>query len=458
MDSEVLPKPLLSRLSTAADEIGKQSDFRVISHYDADGISAAGVVCNTLLRGGNRFQTSLLKSLEASMIKDLGTQGCGVMILCDMGSSCLRELEEVGPKVIVLDHHKPLGDSERVIHINPHLVGIDGMTGASASAMAMLLAITVDQANWDLLPVAFAGIVGDRQHIRGVSGVNAYLLQEGQSRKLVDIRPGSLLPEGRVKEGLVKSVDPYIIGLSGDEGGVKALLAEAGVGEDAMLADLSDTQRRRLSSLVALQLAKHGCAAPGMEELITDRYYFPSWKMYADDLAQLLNACGRTDQEGEGLALVLGDRRARETAQKLREEYQRAILEGMSLVLQKGVQKKDHIQYFYNDRPSLSGVLSGLIMQFIGDCDKPTIALAEAQDKMRVSSRGNFRMLEKGVDLAEALRQAAQAVGGVGGGHAVASGATLPEGKETEFLSKLDEIVGAQKRKKAAEADQVKAA
>jgi RecJ-like exonuclease len=41
-------------------------------------------------------------------------------------------------------------------------------------------------------------------------------------------------------------------------------------------------------------------------------------------------------------------------------------------------------------------------------------------------------------------------VGGVGGGHAVASGATIPKGKETEFLAKLDSIVGEQKAEKAA--------
>jgi single-stranded-DNA-specific exonuclease len=369
-------------------------------------------------------------------------------------SALLRELEAIQAQVVVIDHHQPLSDSEKVIHINPHLVGIDGMTSASASAMAMLLATTMNHGNWDLLPIAFAGLVGDRQHIRGLSGVNGYLLQEGLARKLVEVQPGSLLPEGRLKDGLVKTFDPYIVGLSGDEAAVTALLAEAAVPEDAMLTDLNDAQKRRLASLVALRLAEAGCAAPGMEEVITDRYYFPGWKMYADDLAQLLNACGRTDQEGEGLALVLGDRRARETAQGLREEYQRNVLEGMALVMKKGVVQKDSIQYFFNDRPSLSGVLSGLVMQFVGNCDKPTIGLAETGDKVRASSRGNFRMLEKGVDLAAGLREAAQSVGGVGGGHAVASGATVPKGREEEFLSKLDAIIGDQRRKRSSAQDQ----
>jgi len=42
------------------------------------------------------------------------------------------------------------------------------------------------------------------------------------------------------------------------------------------------------------------------------------------------------------------------------------------------------------------------------------------------------------------IREASEEVGGTGGGHNVASGATIPRGKEEAFLSKVDEIVGAQ--------------
>jgi single-stranded-DNA-specific exonuclease len=59
-------------------------------------------------------------------------------------------------------------------------------------------------------------------------------------------------------------------------------------------------------------------------------------------------------------------------------------------------------------------------------------------------------LLEKGVDLSAALREAASSVGGQGGGHAVASGATIAKGKEEAFLVKLDEIIGRQRAAKAA--------
>jgi RecJ-like exonuclease len=69
-------------------------------------------------------------------------------------------------------------------------------------------------------------------------------------------------------------------------------------------------------------------------------------------------------------------------------------------------------------------------------------------DSARVSSRATFDILARGVDLSVGLREASFAVGGVGGGHAIASGATIPKGKEGEFLQKLNELIGAQKMKK----------
>jgi single-stranded-DNA-specific exonuclease len=448
MEGEGLPKPFFSLLSQAAEEVSRHSEVRVLTHYDADGISSAGIIANALLRKGIRFQLTLSKSLEAETI-DLVSQGAKCLILADMGSSFLKELEQLGASVIVLDHHVPVGSSEKVIHINPHLFGMDGMTSGCAGAVSMMFALAMDEGNWDLLPIAFAGIVGDRQHIRGLSGINKWLLEGGMSRRVLELRPGSLLPEGKLADELSGGIEPYIIGVSGSLEGAMSLLKEAGIPEDASFVQLNETERRKLTSLVALRLIGQGCTTPSMEEQITDRYFFSSWETTADDLAQLLNACGRTDQEGIGVAITLKDAKARQSAEKLRTGYRESVLAAMNEIVSHGVSKKQNLQYFISTNPSLSGVLAGLTMQFVGESDKPTIALSMHGDKVRISSRANFRLVEKGVDLAVALREAASSVGGQGGGHAVASGATIAKGKEEAFLQKLDEIIGQQRTAKA---------
>jgi single-stranded DNA-specific DHH superfamily exonuclease len=109
-----------------------------------------------------------------------------------------------------------------------------------------------------------------------------------------------------------------------------------------------------------------------------------------------------------------------------------------------GPSTKAHIQHFTTASPTLAGSLCGVAMQYIFDQEKPTLALAALGGTIKVSSRGTDYLIAKGLDLAVALREAAGAVGGNGGGHNIAAGATLPEGSEGKFLSLVDEIVGKQ--------------
>jgi single-stranded DNA-specific DHH superfamily exonuclease len=68
---------------------------------------------------------------------------------------------------------------------------------------------------------------------------------------------------------------------------------------------------------------------------------------------------------------------------------------------------------------------------------------------VKISARGNKLLISAGLDLSVALRKAAEAVGGVGGGHSIASGASIPPGSEERFLAIVDEIVGEQIKGKA---------
>ncbi len=442
-----LPDKLLSRISIAKEELERSSEVRVISHYDADGISSAGVLCNALLRAGKGFHATLVKGLTDELIQEAAA-GCDCLILSDMGSAHLDALEATGCRTIVLDHHAPLRDSEKVVHINPHLVDIDGMTSASASAMCMLFAVNLDERNWDLLHIAFAGIVGDRQAIRGLSGINQWLFEEGSKRGMVESVPGSLLPAGKLLDGLYASTDPYVRGVSGSLEGAKAFLEEANIDVNSSSRDLDEGQSRKLSSLLALRLVEQGVPLATMAEVVHERYFFPRAGMEAGELASLLDACGRSGNEGMGLALTLGDKGALEGARKLRAEHVDGVMAGLDGIARDGVAKKDNIQYFYNERQGMSGILSGVTMQYLGDRDKATIALSQSDGKFKISSRGTFELLDQGVDLAVALRECASKVGGFGGGHRIAAGATVPEGREDEFLDELDRMIGEQKAQK----------
>ncbi len=445
MDASVLPENLLLRFSLAAAAVRECTEARVFSHNDADGIGAASVLTSMLVRAGKGAQTTNLKSFDLPTIQASLVKGVDLLIVADMGSSSLTALESLGTKVIVLDHHRPEKDSERVLHLNPSVLKVDGARYACASTLSMLLAVTVDENNWDLLPLAFAGMVGDRQHLQGLIGVNAHLYNEGSKRTLVQEKKGSLLPPGPVGEGLMRTTHPFIRGVSGDPQGIARLLQEANVRAESTWDGLDEGGRRRLSSLISLRLLEQGCSLGSLEDELAPDYFFPQDNSRAYQLTRLINACGRVDETALGLAMLLGVKEAKERAEALVKEYDEMLLNAAKRTAERGLSKEIAIQHFESPHKEVSSELCGLVMQWVGDQDKATICLTRMDKEFKVSSRGTRMLVDKdGLDLSVAMRDAAATVGGVGGGHNIASGATIPLGKDIDFLQALDAIIAKQ--------------
>ncbi|HOE52309.1 MAG TPA: DHH family phosphoesterase [Methanomassiliicoccales archaeon] len=445
MDGSVLPEPLLLRFSSAAAAVRDCTEARVFSHNDADGICTAGVLTSMLMRADKGVQTTMLKGLDLDAIRSGLVPGIDLLIVADMGSSALASLEGLGTKVVVLDHHRPERDSDALVHLNPSVLKVDGARYACASTLSMLLAVTVDERNWDLLPIAFAGMVGDRQHLQGLMGVNAHLFSEAIKKGLIQERKGTLLPPGPIGEGLRRSPHPFIRGVSGDPQGIAMLLQEARVRPDTTWEGLDEADRRRLSSLVALRLLEQGCSLGGLEEELAPDYSFPQDGLRASQLTRLVNACGRKEETALGLAMLLGEKDARERAEALLKDYEEMLLGALKRTAERGLSKLRAVQHFESPYREVSSELCGLVMQWVGDQDKATVCLTRMDMEIKVSARGTRRLVdERGLDLSVAMRDAAASVGGVGGGHNIAAGATIPLGKDIDFLQALDSIVARQ--------------
>ncbi|MDR0198353.1 MAG: DHH family phosphoesterase, partial [Methanomassiliicoccaceae archaeon] len=157
MDDRVLK--LFSHLSYAADIVRSHDDVHIFSHHDADGISAAIILAKTLMRMGKGFKLTLLSTLNDATVNEVNDCGAKCMIIADMGASYLHVLDHINADVIVLDHHKGDTSPKNVYYANPHSFGIDGQDGGCGASVAMLFSVAVDSGNWDLVQVAFAGIV-----------------------------------------------------------------------------------------------------------------------------------------------------------------------------------------------------------------------------------------------------------------------------------------------------------
>jgi single-stranded-DNA-specific exonuclease len=217
-----------------------------------------------------------------------------------------------------------------------------------------------------------------------------------------------------------------------------------GLDPEATVRHLSATDRRTLTSALAVRLLEQGAAPEALEVLVEDRYWIEPDQMYAQDLEALVNSCDRLGQEGLGMAVCMGDREALGRAEKLLGDYTAKVLGILVGLETKGLFAKKHIQFFYTDSASLAGSIAGTGMLFFFDQSKATVGLSVLDGITKVSARGTRALIAAGVDLAVALREAAVAVDGNGGGHDIASGATVPKGKEDKFLTLVDEAVGRQ--------------
>lgn len=431
----------MKRLDKAAEAIARSilrcESMRVISHNDADGISSAGLVCNALKRAGIPFHATLLNRLDESIAKDLQ----GSVVFCDMGSGKPELISLVKGECFVLDHHRPVGTLS-CHHLNPHLFGIDGAFELSAAGTAYSVVRQMGE-NADLAGQAIVGALGDRQ---AMIGANRAILDEAVAAGAVAVRPGLKMSEdGPVEEAFEHSVEP-LLDFTGDPEKTRKFLADLSIKGDLDLQALGGGDLARLCNALTLKLLTQGSFAADsvIGEIIRLKHEVVE---NALEMVKLLNACGNRDVPGLGLTLCLRDKSALEEARRLAAEYRGHILSEIRALREQNKVMKN-LRYLRLESMEAGAVVAGLGIRYLYT-DLPLITLNHKDDVVKISARGNKLLTARGLDLSVALRRAAEAVGGAGGGHTIASGASIPPGTEEKFLAMVDEIVEGQLKGRA---------
>lgn len=163
----------------------------------------------------------------------------------------------------------------------------------------------------------------------------------------------------------------------------------------------------------------------------------------AKEFSTMLNSCGRYDRADIGLLLAKGNREdALKQAKELRRGHRKNLVESMNMVEELGVKEEETIYWFNAGnmiRDTVIGTVAGMYLKTIGG-KKPILAFAEGDgDNVKVSIRGTQELVERGMDLSQVMKDACLVVGGDGGGHSIAAGATIKKGKEMEFLRAVED-------------------
>jgi len=485
MAGDRLLKGIPDELQASADRAAKTLlDARhvfVATHIDADGVAAASIAMSALERRGMQAEVGYFKKLDDEAIAGIRKKTLGVAWYTDLGSGSLSKIE--GQPAVVSDHHvldphavigsmkgqAKLTDFSSVLHVNPQLHGYSGATDLSGAGSTFLVALSMDSRNRDLAPLAVLGAVGDLQDQKTtrLEGLNRSVLELAVSDGSVDAHQ-DIRYFGRetrpVQKLLEYSSDPFLPGITGNEQGALGFLLELGIelkdGERwRTWTELEQAERDEVIEALRQHLTKTRRRPDAAARLVGEVYVLakeePGTPLRdAKEFATLLNACGRHGKAEVGMRICRGDRGdILSEGLALLRDHRSALSQALGLAKEKGITRMRNIQYFDAGdeiEDTIIGTVAGMVLNNGGsDRSAPMVAFAESLEhsdvpKLKASARATQDLVSRGVDLSAAMRSAAEKVGGVGGGHNIAAGATIPADRKKDFLSLLDNIVETQ--------------
>src|SRR6058998_607302 len=260
-------------------------------------------------------------------------------------------------------------------------------------------------------------------------------------------------------EAIASSSSPFIKGLSGSKDAALAALIKAGIRmkESAKwrtLAELSSEEKKRVTEVVASFLAPAGGGgAEVIGALVGDIYTLGMEDAFtplrdAREFATLLNSCGRMGKPGLGLSICVGDRSdSLREGMRLLSEYRAEINKSVQGILSDSgrVEIREDFAFVTGDDlvdEKLLGPVTSILASAPQFKDRVIVARTKSGDsELKISSRvGDSHNRE--VNLGVMMREAAEKMGGVGGGHMMAAGAKIPLSRGPDFAKTVLERAG----------------
>jgi RecJ-like exonuclease len=419
---------------------------RVISHNDADGISAAGVICNAISQEGGKFHVTMVPRLNEETLDRLSQEKYELFFFCDMGSGYVERIGRLKGQAIIADHHQTMDstgdDEETLVHVNPHLFGLDGTRDVSASGVTYLTVKPLNKVN--LTGLALVGAFGDMQYADGFSGVNQTILTEATEAGVVeeheDLKISS--KDEPLYKALAHTFQPAIPGISGNPEKSQAFLEKIGISYGIKFTDLANEEKDFLTEhLTRINPKIFGTVYSMPQETPALRNL--------EDYALILDACGKNKNYAVGLSICLGERKSAITeGVEFLSKYRESLIRGIRWISREGSQEMDYVQYLYTEdkeNKKIMGTLASLGIELeILNSQKPVITLSRMHNLVKISGRTTLEMTQKGVNLGFALEQASKSFNGAGGGHNIAAGAVVPYKELENFKNLVNDIVSTQ--------------
>jgi RecJ-like exonuclease len=457
----------IRRFQRAADEVAtflknhlaRNSRVKIITHTDADGIAAAGILARCLYAYNLPFHIKFTRPLRPAEIAELGKENYDLFAFLDQGSAQISAIHKfvlgAGHDVLILDHHP----GEFPVHpnlacLNPHACGLNGAKDVSASGVVYSVIEQIDKSFRPLVGLAVIGALGDRQEFySGFTGINDTLVKRAVDLGLVGVDEGLKLI-GRdlspVTECLRLSVRPYLPGISGNLDACRELVDTLGIAPSSTIGELDAETEAGLRDAL---FARVGAVATREEfcHTLWGAVYTSAIDVIAGpsdvrEYVAMLDACDRLRKPELGFAVALGDQNACTDTLALLRRYQEQMVRvlGWLATHLERFKTTPQMRYIHVGReiePGMMGEALSLAMESgLIEVDRPIIGLADTgTQELKISARATPGLAIRGVDVGKALAKVAESMGGTGGGHDVSAAARVPRERMDEFITKLDQ-------------------
>ncbi len=404
----------------------------IVHHFDCDGLSAGAIVISAFRTEFKTHRHIWIKKLDDSTFNQLEKEKEIIFVDLGSGNERVNELKDV----LIIDHHQPKEINK--FQVNPLLFGIDGGTELSSSGTAYY----VFKNHVDL---AIVGAIGDMQY--PLIGKNREILKEGIKSRVVGL-DNDLRLYGRssrpLPQFLAYSDETYIPGITYKEENAIKFLEDLGIelkkGEVwRNYIDLSEEEKNKLRKSLITFLVDNGYEERA-KQLIGEIYLLKKRPIRSDlydvsEFSTILNACGRHGKADVGIGVCLGEEEAYKEALTLLKHHKTMIREGI-LYARAHIQNLGSI-LFLDGREIIDEGIIGIVCGMISPpfSKKPILGISSSSDgTIKVSTRASSTLVNDGVNLGKILSISAGKVGGIGGGHKMAAGATVLSCRLEEFL------------------------
>lgn len=453
-----IPQQMSEQYQKAKEIIENSEDIKIYSHIDCDGI-CSGAILSTILDRQNKDHDIEFVNLDVLDDIDLDHE---LTIFSDLGSGQRIDTKaREGQKIIILDHHPPLRDLDykddkdyTYLEINPIHHGIDGSYYVCGGGLCYFLAkeFGYDDLSW----IGVLSAIGDMQNTKTgrFEGLNKIIQQDAIDGGYLQLTENDINIYGRNTRPLFVALSYFSdvkLPITNNTTETMAILEELGIDEKHNRKTLNELTMDEKVKLFQKLLEMISKVVPGRyvkyipQLIIGDSYTFlkedeDSFLRDGSEFSTTMNACGRNHEEKVAMEVLKGDRiEALDELEAISKTHRYNLATSITQIAESdeaNIIELENLQYFDGTgiKPEIVGTVAGMIL---GYCNwkKPVIGFAQTDEEgLKISLRCSRLLSYDGIHFGHIIRKISSAVGGSGGGHAMACGAYIPIDKKDEFI------------------------